>query len=327
MSYIDFLINTCPFILIGAGVVSNLIIVLVFWRRQFKKASYKLFLSILAASDILSIITLLPYHIKINGVEIIFISNYTCKIFDFISYAFPANSSWLLALISIERLISIKFTSIRFLKVNLFAKISICVMIFVWNLAIYMIRLLYTSTSSNENEIFMISNTSNVNETEFTCGFSNLYLLNTMVWVDLVNSTLIPFAIMIFCSILIIREIFLSRFKAEDGKSKMSKKDLRKHKKDIQFSATILSLNVVFFLLNLPVCIINFFFQLDNSNPIYLSVVLVFYSQYTIHFLIYLILNTDFKMEFFRIICCIHSKKNKLEQSSLSKKKVTEIKY
>ena len=321
MSYTDFLICTCPFLLIGAGVISNLIILLVFMRRQFEKASYTLFLSILASSDILSIITLLPYNLKINGVAIIFISNYTCKIFDFLSYALPANSSWLLALISIERLVSIKFTSIRILKVNVFAKLSICVMIFAWNLAIYTIRLLHISTSSTDDELFSTLNTSTVNGSELiTCGFSNLYLLNTMVWVDMVNSTLMPFAIMIVCSILIIREIFISRFKAKNGNSKMSKKDLRKHKKDIQFSATILSLNVVFFLFNLPVCIINFFFQLDNNDPIYLTVVLIFYSQYTINFLIYLLLNTDFKMEFFRLICCIHSKKNKLEQSSLSKK-------
>lgn len=110
------------------------------------------------------------------------------------------------------------------------------------------------------------------------------------------NSTLIPFLLMFICSVALIHYIFKMRKRVKYQSSKESKS----HVKDIQFSVTILLMNVNFLVFNLPICVLNFIsvapFLLESRFDYF------FYSQYFFNFYIYLFFNKLFAREFWSFL-------------------------
>ncbi len=100
----------CPIFMIAFGLIANFFIILIFLRKPFRSSTSNNYLLVLAIFDVFSILTLFPYSETTNGVKFVHINEFTCKLFTFLAYFFPANSSWLLAFISIERLFSIKYS-------------------------------------------------------------------------------------------------------------------------------------------------------------------------------------------------------------------------
>ena len=149
---------------------------------------------------------------------------------------------------------------------------------------IYLDKLLNTSTKNfNESNSTMI------------CGIFSQFE-TAMLILDLVNSTLLPFFIMTLCSVRIICYIAATRQKIILNSTFQEKKRLMK---DISFSLTIISINIVFIVFNLPICISEFY---KPSLYILHMFDLFFYSQYSFNFFTYLISNSIFREEFFHLL-------------------------
>lgn len=122
---------------------------------------------------------------------------------------------------------------------------------------------------------------------------SQNYDSNALDWMDLFNSTLIPFIVMIFLSIILIFFVYHSRSKMH---SRSSSSTMRR---DLRFSVSIISLNVIFLILNLPITIVDL---LGSPSSIfeYISDVLYF-MNYAISFYVQVVVNIDFRNEFLKL--------------------------
>ena len=237
--------------------------------------------------DIFNSILIIIYHPDAFQSYFICVSQLTCKLTDFSWYFLPGSSNWLLVLIGIDRMILVKYRSISiFKKTNI--QLSIICAILIWNFSVYVERLNFSNLELN--------NTNDTCNTKSVCDIFDEDAAYVSSWVDLVNSTMTPFLIMITCSSMIIHSIFVARKKFYMNKSKAA---LAKLKKDIRFSITIVTLDLFFFICNLPICV-YYFFKFENDF-VFCCLDMLFYLQFIINFFIYFCLNPEFQRELFII--------------------------
>ena len=125
------------------------------------------------------------------------------------------------------------------------------------------------------------------------CDTTNNFFKDLLGSIDLVNSTVIPFVIMLISSLKIIHYLGKSRKKCNLNNS--TKKDTRRLTKDMQFALTILFLDINFLAFNLPVSIV----ELSNvSDDFLVKFDYFFYTQYAFNFFVQLISNSLFRDEF-----------------------------
>ena len=165
-------------------------------------------------------------------------------------------------------------------------------MIFIFNLIFYSQRFLSTHILTDE--------------TNFTyCADKEGLHFEIFLWIDLVNSTLIPFSLMFICSVSLIFSIFKSRRRLMlNGSSASTKRII---KRDINFSITLVVLNLTFIALNLP---IHVYFLIDATSDFWFFMFIdLYYSCYAINFFIYFTFNSIFRKEFMRTFTNLISSK------------------
>ena len=286
-SYYYFLYEIFPPAMFIFGIAGNLVVIQVFSRRSFVRNTAKNYFCALAAVDALNSVIIIIYHPQAFQSYFICLSQFTCKLADFMAYFLPASTSWLLVMIGIDRLALIRYRSIKVFEKKIFQISMICA-ILLWNFFVYVERTKFSyldiqsPNSSNET-----CNTNNA------CDIFSTDAGEISSWVDLVNSTITPFIIMITCSFLIIHSIYIARRKIQINKSKSA---MARFKKDIQFSMTIVLLDILFFIFNFPICVYSFF-GFENDF-VYSSLDLLFSCQHITNILIYVFLNSEFKKEF-----------------------------
>jgi hypothetical protein len=113
---------------------------------------------------------------------------------------------------------------------------------------------------------------------------------------DLVKLIILPFSLMIIFSILLIGSIFKARSRVDINDS------IRKRKrflKDVRFSISLISMNLLFILLNLPLEILNF--SIDDYvtfGELFVAFVYIYYLASSINFYLILLTNKLFRKEF-----------------------------
>ena len=85
------------------------------------------------------------------------------------------------------------------------------------------------------------------------CDIKDQETRNIMLMINLVTRIIIPFSLMIFCSIWLSITIFVSRKKIAELTNSQSNKTLIR---DIKFSVTSICLNLVYILLNVPISLV-----------------------------------------------------------------------
>ena len=109
------------------------------------------------------------------------------------------------------------------------------------------------------------------------------------------NSALLPFLIMFFISISLITFVHRSRSRSRSNNSSSSSR------RDIKFAITVVSLNIMFLLLNFPIALNDLPFTLMGDYFYHISLTF-YYAYYSLGFYIQLIVNSDFRHEFLRMI-------------------------
>ena len=289
--YFYFLNNICPPLLFIIGMIGNTIVILVFSRKAFNKYTSKNYFCALSIIDIFNSIMIIIYHPDAFQSYFICVSQLTCKLTDFSWYFLPASSSWLLVFIGIDRLVLVRYRRIKIFEQKKMQLSIICV-ILAWNFSVYVERLHFSSLELN--------NTNDSCNTNSVCDIFEEEAAYVSSWIDLVNSTITPFLIMITCSSMIIHSIFIARKKFYLNLNK-SKAALSKLKKDIRFSITIVTLDMLFFICNLPICV-YYFFNFENDF-VFCSLDMLFYLQFITNFFIYFCLNPEFQRELFLVFC------------------------
>ena len=199
-------------------------------------------------------------------------------------------SPFCLVYISVEKFISIAYPNKRLIlkkkNIQIYYFVSLCV----FNIFYHLNVLISYDTVT-------ISNTTTI------CFFNNDENQLTVTLMDLIDFILIPFILMIIFSTLLIITIFKSRSKVNN-----SLKENKRLKKDIKFSISLLSMNLLFILLNLPDEIDLF---LPFNNEIYSPLAQLCNLSFAINFYLILFTNSLFRKEF---ISLFFNKKAKNQQ-------------
>jgi hypothetical protein len=208
-------------------------------------------------------------------------SSIACKAWNSFSYGLDALSPWSLVYISVEKYISIAFPSKRYIFKRKNTQIIFIIVLILFNI-IYHINVPFSY------DIIVVDNNT-------YCGFVNDEWQSVISFMDLANCALIPFLLMLFFSILLIRAIFKSRRRIHLSNSARENKRL---KKDIKFAISLLSMNLLFILLNLPIEIYNLIYtNTYYNNNIYISLSYIYNLSSAVNFYLNLLTNNLFRKE------------------------------
>ena len=279
-------------LLIFFGIGGNILALIIFSRKKFHNTIFSIYFRFLCLFDTFAILfaidDFISYHFNIylKG-----ISSFSCKFLMYLSYITPSVSTWMLVIISIDRVISIVKPSRLLIRKRVEFQIIICICVLLFNL-IYYIQLLFSNISSEIIE-------DNSNQTEIWCFVITEHYNMIFDWIDLFYSTVIPFIFMLISTIITLTFIFKSRKKVTISKNLI---------KDIKFAITSIFLNLLFLILNFP---LQFYYILGDFSPIddrdidqlvdsLLSQ--LFFLNYGVIFYISILTNSLFRAEFMIII-------------------------
>ena len=118
------------------------------------------------------------------------------------------------------------------------------------------------------------------------------YNAQVLQWIDFFNSTILPFIAMFFLSFALIYFVQKSRSRVNSNS-----------KRDNKFAIATVALNLIFFILNLPIVIYDLYMVSAGTNHMmdYISSILYFF-YYSIGFYTQLVVNSEFRKEFYKML-------------------------
>ncbi|RNA08025.1 FMRFamide receptor-like [Brachionus plicatilis] len=295
-----------PLVLIPFGSISNIITVFIYQQKPFKNTSIRFYYSILAITDTLALVigSVKFFLMATNLIGILTFSSLGCKFFITSVYILSEYSAWVLVITSIDRLISIlNYPSFIFLKTKKFRYSSSLILFFV----IFLFN--YPSFIYLQITIEQVNINNRTKEIYYTCELdSESYYTNELRdFIDLLMFALLPFLFMIIANGLISYKIIKSKNKF---RRKASLAQPKKRKKEYQLAITIIGMNFLFLILNLPICVIQIMrnlgetdYSLDvNYNIAYTIANILTYINFSSSLYINLLFNHIFKSRFKHII-------------------------
>ena len=228
------------------------------------------------------------------------ISSTGCKIWNFFSYGLDALSPWCLVYISVEKFIAIAYPAKRFIFKRKRNQIIFLVVLILFNI-VYRLNVPFSYDLENIDNITF-------------CNFINNEWQTIISAMDIVNCLLAPFLLMLCFSILLIITIFKSRSRVNLNVSDKGKKRL---KHDIKFAISLLLMNLLFLLLNLPIEI-DQFLPYYNSIDLYNIFSYIYYISYAVYFYICFLTNSLVRKEFFSLFSKSTKIKNYVTQNALN---------
>ncbi|CAF1015939.1 unnamed protein product, partial [Brachionus calyciflorus] len=266
------------------GLIGNLLSLVIHSRKNFGKNRLIFYFKILTIFDTYVLIFAPRNFIEdklidqLLGVSV----EYFCKISDFSIYFGCAVSAWILVIISLDRLIKMYYPmgdSFFSKPKTQYCLISVLI---VFNIGYNSPLFIYPVTSPNKT-----------NYSEAKCQYIDE--LKYFWWMDLFNSTLITFSIMIISTSMTINCLFKLKLKIN-----------KTNRRDYKFSLCSIGLNLSFFLFNMPTAV--FFLvssYVDMENDIYFFLLVLtnclFYMNFAMMFYINFAFNSSFRREFFRL--------------------------
>ena len=303
-------------VIFAVGLVGNLLGIILFWKKKLNQIGPRLiFISLFVTDTCMIALIWQPYLSFGFNKDLTLVSESACRIYWYLDYIIAPISPVLLCYISIERVASVVYSN-KILK-NIFIQIIALVIIVLFN-SFYYIEVAYWfqigSVASN-----ITTNTTDSNVL-MSCNFKDLNTQNIISYMDLINRVLIPFPFMMLTTIWLIYKIVNSRSRIILN---YASKQGRAFNRQIKFSITVVSLNIIYLLLSLPLSV-EVFLSEYNSDAyliIYLALTYLFYAGYAINFYIILASNKLARRQ-----CCIFLKI--LPQTEMSVHKAsTQVNY
>ena len=297
-----------PLVIIPLGTIGNILALLVYTRKNFWHTPFGFYNSCLLIVDslILYVGALKFPLIAFDIINLTTHSEFTCKFFTAGIYILPQFSSWILVLISFERLVVIRsFRILFYVKKRSFQFISI-VLIFLIILLINFPNIIYLKVKQKEGYYPNSTNTPNNSRCEMVDSIIDHH---TRDIIDLLAYTLSPFILMTTCSILISITIIKSRRKF--------KRKLRSLRKEYQLSFTLIFTNLVFLILNSPICVIMVIKSSRKTDEYNSKLELAYtignilaYINFSISVLINFVINRMFTKQFMKMFCLDSARSN-----------------
>ena len=181
------------------------------------------------------------------------------------------------------------------------------IVIIVYNYSFYTIMMAssqYFITISTDPE-------TNTSITSVVCVMKNQL---TIYWMDLLNSTIVPFIFMVALTVLMVRCIYQSRRRVVNGNNNISSNNSlastnasqKVHSKDRKFTITSIALNIVFIAVSLPVAINNLISTYVHEDPQVEQITthlfrLLYFAYFASDFYTQLAVNVLFRNQFLKM--------------------------
>jgi hypothetical protein len=311
-------------VIIVVGSISNVLALILFSAKKFHNTIFSTYFRFLLACDTYTILILATFkYLRFKSIiNVRNVNDSLCKLTMFFTYTVPVISAWILVAISFDRLMTIlKPTQFLFRKKTTF-QVMVCIGIIIFN-TLYYSPLLFSYTQ------LMIEN----NTPQLICLLIDDNAIN---WMDLFNSTLVPFSLMIIFTSITIKIIFHSRRKlarlntssnlrypidqTDNCTSNYHNSSMMTRKRDIKFAITSITLNSIFLILNVPFGIYSLvigYTDLDSKTTRLLDtcLLLVYYMNSGTVFFINWAVNSVFRYELYRSLGIKKKRKQKIENN------------
>ena len=277
------------------SIIGNILAFIVYSRKTFQNTIFSTYFRILTIFDTLTILNGIDDLIRLSGIDTYWtISKLTCRVAYLITYSIPSISSWILSIISIDRCLSIIKPAKYLFRKTIKFQLIVCLFIVLLNFAFHLPTMINANIYQKNESISQLKVCENRNE-----------MIELM---DILVGVLIPFIIMFISNIIIINAIFKSR--------KNTKLNNNNHNsfRDIRYSITSISLNVSYFLLNMPLSIylaLKILIDVDEITDlnITISLSIIYYTHFGTLFYVSFLINTLFRNEFLNLIKDIRFRK------------------
>ena len=283
-------------ILLVIGAIGNVFSFITFSRNKFRKTSFSLYFRVLAICDTFTLLyTINDMQNELFGIDLQNSSHFWCKTTNYWQYSVAPVSGWLLVVISMERMLNIiRPNKFLFMK-NKKTQALICCLNFAYNFIFYIPMIVYKDYQEQEAQ-------NDTNSTEIVYECVDLEEETIVFWLDLFNSTLLPFLMMAISTSITVSRIFKSRSKANAENKHSNAKSYKLKQRDIKFAVTSVVLNVLFFVFNLPVCVfylVNNYITLEDvdASLVYSITLFCYYLNFSVVFYVNLMSNHFFRHE------------------------------
>ena len=304
---VTLVVGTVGNVLAGVVVVRSKLL----WKRTFS-----LYILMLAVADTLMMIFgLLDYVLFMYGIDVRTYTNESCKMVIFLKYYLSMWEAWILVNMSLERLVAV-YLPLRcrslFTKERAGIGLIITTVLPLGINAIYlpvMTRTEYTIYGSTVGE----------------CDTKDEWveLFGIFDWVALAIVSVIPFLIMVICSLLIVGRIMYTNVQRR-------RMQVTSNIKVSSMTFAMLAVALAFLILTGPTAalypMVNMFYADDSktvheANKLY-NVTLImnffWYWNYVINFYIYCVSNSKFRSEAVNVLCCRQRKTTTSRLTSIS---------
>ncbi|XP_062571338.1 cysteinyl leukotriene receptor 1-like [Saccostrea cucullata] len=291
-------------VLLVVGAFGNTASIFILTRRSFRKSTCMFYLTMLSVADLMVLYTaLLRFWIRSAfSVDIRTLSLWSCKIHAFLVYFAMDFSSWVLMTVTLDRFVLVCFP----FKAHLFSTMKKAPYV----LLIVVLFLIFV------NSHFFAT----VTIKDTSCTYENEITMKVWPWVDLIVCNLIPFLVMLVCSIMISRKVLQTkkRVAAQNSlsvpeESVIPSNDGRQILKTSSITIMLLTIIFSFFLLTLPLVVFKislpyWILVVTNSELQMLELVrtifsMLSYTNHVIHFFCCLS-GRRFRREVRRVTCC-----------------------
>ena len=275
------------------GIVGNTLSAIVMLMARQRRHTTSLYILVLSALDTAFLLTV-PTKIWIEAlwnINIQVISSSGCKLHNFIVFFLAQLEAWVLVFVSIERFIAVwwpmKVKMIYTRRVAAFQVMSTGLVLACVNIHTFWTRDIFTTISTIQ------------------CKYDDLV---KKIWgiTDMLLSSVIPFIIMLSCSILIVLRIQLSKFRRTSvSMLKMS-----------SITTMLVTVCIAFVIFTLPKTLLMSFYQetitafgccytMHVIKPVILMFML---ANYSINFVLYCLSGSIFRSELKKLFTCMTCK-------------------
>ena len=269
------------------GVIGNIISFLVFSRKTFRKNSISIYCRALAIFDMYIVLSIITdfYNILYNY----YIPNYSdavCKILSYAYHAFGPIPAWILVAFSIEKAISLKKVKHAMNKPILHYLTVIGIVLF--NFLLYIAFPIFVKLSPLQINSMTL----------YVCDPYNVSFGLVFNFVFLIEGSGLPFLIMLFSSVIMIKILRDSRHHVEI----VSSVDEKRKSRDRKFAVTSITFNVLFIVLKMPILVVTLIGYNFVSTYVYYIALALYFLNYSISFLVHFATNSLFRRELFILL-------------------------
>lgn len=283
-----FVYNIFPVLIIGLSFFGDIFGLIIFIKsKKLNKIGPIHIYKYLFVFSLINTYFMIVLYLYGFGIYLETLSKLSCQLNIYISFVTPSIQPMILVYISAERFISIRYPSKKLILNKNFYQHVYIILLTVFNLFInswipFNHDLIDKRNSTNK---FILNFNPNDN---LECSREN----NSELYFAILNTKIIPYLLMIVFTILLIFTVFKSRRKVNKNYSIRQNETF---KKDVKFAFSSISLNIIFFLFNLPAAMI----WISNIYPnLFLMFIYLYMFSFSIQFYLLLIFNSLFRNEF-----------------------------